>query len=91
LARQFQKDGGTIQRRKVLDLETGEKGPHALATDAGRRGTSKPAQTYGVTSEAELLFLRAYIPILTQLLHVLAKRIPRQELDAIGMKWVEAL
>ena len=48
-----------------------------------RRGTSKPAQTYGVTGEAELLFSRAYIPILTQLLHVLAKRIPRQEFDAI--------
>ena len=44
-----------------------------------RRGTSKPARTYGVTVEAELLLSRAYIPILTQLLHVLADRIPRQE------------
>lgn len=48
-----------------------------------RRGTSKPARTYGVTVEAELLLSRAYIPILTQLLHVLASRIPGQELDAI--------
>jgi predicted ArsR family transcriptional regulator len=48
-----------------------------------RRGTSKPARTYGVTVEAELLLSRAYIPILTQLLHVLADRIPRQEFDAI--------
>lgn len=48
-----------------------------------RRGTSKPARTYGVTAEAELLLSRAYIPILTQLLHVLANRIPRQEFDAI--------
>jgi predicted ArsR family transcriptional regulator len=48
-----------------------------------RRGTSKPARTYGVTAEAELLLSRAYIPILTQLLHVLASRMPRQEFDAI--------
>jgi predicted ArsR family transcriptional regulator len=48
-----------------------------------RRGTSKPARTYGVTVEAELLISRAYIPILTQLLHVLADRMARQEFDAI--------
>lgn len=48
-----------------------------------RRGTSKPARTYGVTSEAELQFSRAYIPILTQLLHVLSERIPGEEFDAI--------
>lgn len=48
-----------------------------------QRGTSKPARTYGVTDEAELLFSRAYIPILAQLLHVLVNRISRQELGAI--------
>jgi predicted ArsR family transcriptional regulator len=48
-----------------------------------RRGTSKPARTYGVTTETELLLSRAYIPILTQLLHVLADRMPRREFDAI--------
>ena len=48
-----------------------------------QRGTSKPARTYGVTVEAELLLSRVYIPILTQLLHVLADRIPGQEFDAI--------
>ena len=48
-----------------------------------RRGTSKPARTYGVTTEAELLLSRAYIPILTQLLHVLTDRMPRREFDAI--------
>lgn len=47
-----------------------------------RRGTSKPARTYGVTAEAELQFSQAYIPILTQLLRVLDARIPH-ELDAI--------
>lgn len=48
-----------------------------------RRGTSKPARTYGLTNEAELLLSRAYIPILTQLLHVLVDRMPRREFDAI--------
>ena len=47
------------------------------------RGVSKPARTYGVTTEAELLLSKAYVPILTQLLHVLAHRIPGQEFDAI--------
>jgi predicted ArsR family transcriptional regulator len=48
-----------------------------------RRGTSKPARTYGVTTQAELLFSRAYIPILTQLLHVLAGRVSSSEFDSI--------
>jgi predicted ArsR family transcriptional regulator len=48
-----------------------------------QKGVSKPARTYGVTTEAELLLSKAYIPILTQLLHVLAGRMPGQEFDAI--------
>ena len=36
LALRFQKDGGIILQRKVLDIETGEEGVKALATDAGR-------------------------------------------------------
>jgi D-amino-acid dehydrogenase len=36
LAAQFQKDGGTILSRKVLDIETGSGGAQALVTDAGR-------------------------------------------------------
>ena len=48
-----------------------------------RRGTSKPSRTYGVTTHAELLFSRAYIPILTQLLHVLAHRMSLEEFDAV--------
>ncbi len=47
-----------------------------------RRGTSKPARTYGVTMQAELLFSRAYIPILTELLHVLAARMSPTEFDS---------
>lgn len=48
-----------------------------------RRGTSKPARTYGVTTQAELLFSRAYIPILTELLHVLAARMSPTEFDSV--------
>ena len=36
LAQQFQKDGGTILQREVLDIEIGAQGPQALLTDAGR-------------------------------------------------------
>ena len=48
-----------------------------------QKGVSKPARTYGVTTEAELLLSQAYVPILTQLLHVLANRMPSQEFDVI--------
>jgi predicted ArsR family transcriptional regulator len=48
-----------------------------------RRGASKPSHVYGITSQAELLFSRAYVPILTQLLHVLAQRMPPGEFDAV--------
>ncbi|MFL5402665.1 MAG: helix-turn-helix transcriptional regulator [Gemmatimonadales bacterium] len=47
-----------------------------------RRGTSKPSRVYGVTTQAELLFSRAYIPMLTQLLDVLERRIKPKELDS---------
>ena len=36
LAAQFQKDGGTILQRKVLDIETGPDGARALVTDAAK-------------------------------------------------------
>ena len=36
LAAQFQKDGGTILQRQVLDIEVGDGGAAALLTDAGR-------------------------------------------------------
>jgi len=35
LAAQFQRDGGRILRRKVLDIQVGESSPRALVTDAG--------------------------------------------------------
>ena len=48
-----------------------------------RRGTSKPSRTYVLTSEAELLFSRAYAPVLTQLLHVLDERLDPAEFDRV--------
>jgi predicted ArsR family transcriptional regulator len=48
-----------------------------------RRGTSKPARTYALTSEAELLFSRAYVPVLTQLLQVLDERLDPAEFDRV--------
>ena len=48
-----------------------------------RRGASKPSHVYGVTSQAELLFSRAYVPILTQLLHILAGRLSPREFDSV--------
>ena len=39
-----------------------------------RRGASRPAQVYVLSREAELLFSHAYIPVLTELLHVLDSR-----------------
>lgn len=35
LAAQFVRDGGKLLQRKVLDIEIGADGPHALITDAG--------------------------------------------------------
>jgi len=48
-----------------------------------RRGVSKPARTYVLTADAELLFSRAYAPVLAQLLHVLDERLDPAEFDAL--------
>jgi predicted ArsR family transcriptional regulator len=48
-----------------------------------RRGASKPSHVYGVTTQAELLFSRAYVPILTQLLHALDGRMAPAEFDSV--------
>lgn len=51
---------------------------------AGQRpGTSKPSRLYALTREAELLFSHAYIPVLTELLHVLNARLGPREFDAL--------
>jgi predicted ArsR family transcriptional regulator len=47
-----------------------------------RRGASKPSRVYGATAQAELLFSRAYVPMFTKLLDVLAQRIEQKEFDS---------
>lgn len=46
-------------------------------------GRTKPAQLYVLTDEAERDLSRAYIPVLTKLLHVLAARMAPAEFDAV--------
>ena len=48
-----------------------------------RRGRTKPAHVYELTGQAEQRLSRAYIPVLTQLLHVLAGRLSSAEFDAV--------
>lgn len=56
-----------------------------------RRGASKPAQVWALSRDAELLFSQAYIPVLTELLHVLDSRLERGEFDAVMRKVGERL
>ena len=48
-----------------------------------RPGVSRPAVVYALTPECELLYSRAYVPVLTQLLHVLATKLGRARFDMI--------
>ena len=65
-----------------LQLATLER-DGAVARRGVRRGRTKPAHVYELTSEAEQRMSHAYVPVLTQLLHVLSARIPAVEFDAI--------
>ena len=47
------------------------------------RTAGKPAHAYSLAPEAEGLFSGAYIPFLTQLLPVLAERMPADEINAL--------
>ncbi|MEO8442930.1 MAG: FAD-dependent oxidoreductase [Betaproteobacteria bacterium] len=49
-AQQFQKDGGVILQREVLDIELGPNGPRALLTDAGRMDVDTLVLCAGVHS-----------------------------------------
>src|SRR5687768_12719134 len=48
-----------------------------------RKGTSKPARTYVLSREAEMLFSRAYVPVLTELLHILAASLAPGEFNRL--------
>jgi predicted ArsR family transcriptional regulator len=69
----------TAVRAQLATLERDE----LVERRGSRPSASKPSRVYGVTAQAELLFSRAYIPILTQLIHVLARRMSPADFDAI--------
>jgi predicted ArsR family transcriptional regulator len=48
-----------------------------------QRGRTKPAHIYALTASAEEQLSRAYVPVLTQLLHVLSKQLSRAEFDGV--------
>ncbi len=48
-----------------------------------KRGASKPSRVYGLTAEADLLYSHAYVPVLTELLRVLAGQLAGNEFDAV--------
>lgn len=55
-----------------------------LVQQRGARPTGgKPAFAYEIPPEAERLFTTAYIPVLTQLVGVLAERMPAEELETL--------
>jgi len=68
----------TAVRAQLATLERDE----LVEQRGSRRGTSKPSRVYGVSSQAELLFSRAYVPILTRLLQVLARSQAPSDFDA---------
>lgn len=63
LAQQFQRDGGTILQRRVLDIETGERGAQALLTDAGRLPVETLVLCAGVYSGAWSAKLGDRVPL----------------------------
>ena len=71
---------GNPHRRTRAQLATLQR--ESIVEERGlQRGLSPPEP--GVQAEAELLLSLAYIPILTQLLHVLAERMSPHEFDAV--------
>jgi predicted ArsR family transcriptional regulator len=55
----------------------------AVTRGAVHRGPTKPSQVYRLTAAAELRMSRLYVPMLTQLLHVLSRRLGAAEFDAL--------
>lgn len=66
LAAQFQRDGGKILQRKVLDIEMGEGGPRALITDGGRLMSEKLVICAGVHSNDFSVKLGSNVPLESQ-------------------------
>jgi predicted ArsR family transcriptional regulator len=54
-----------------------------VARGMAKRGPTKPSHVYRLTRAAQLRMSRIYIPMLTQLLHVLSRRLSGPEFDAV--------
>lgn len=78
LAQELGLSGNAVRQQLVLLERDGMVGQ-----GEARRGVSKPARTYALTAETELLFSRAYAPVLTQLLDVLDERLDPAEFDEL--------
>jgi len=48
-----------------------------------RPGTTRPSQVYHLTAEVEQLLSRAYVPLLTKLVHVFASHVPSEEMERV--------
>ena len=66
LAAQFERDGGHLLRRKVLDIEIGAHGPQALLTDAGRMPVETLVICAGVHSNEFSAKLGSDVPLESQ-------------------------
>ncbi len=66
LAAQFQRDGGRIEQRKVLDIEIGPDGPRALLTDGGRMSVETLVVCAGVHSAPFAATLGSRVPLESQ-------------------------
>jgi len=69
---------GNAVRQQLATLE----GEGLIRRAEMRRGPSRPAQTYVLTTEGELLFSRAYLPLLKALMEVLEVRLGAAEFQA---------
>ena len=65
-----------------LQLVALERDGH-VARRGVRRGRTKPSHVYELTTEGEQALSSAYIPVLTQLLHVLSNRLTTAEFDDV--------
>ena len=65
-----------------LQLTTLERDGHVTRRGV-KRGKTKPSQVYELTTIGERELSRAYIPVLTELLHVLSGRLDAAEFDSV--------
>jgi predicted ArsR family transcriptional regulator len=64
----------------------------ALVRRIGRRpGTTRPSQVFEITPEVEQLLSRAYIPLLSQLVHTFAESLPGAQVETLLRKTGKAL